>query len=139
MPMNDKLPTHLRGVRRDLDLPEQNDEVEIGSEGDRKLSWAWVSGKPVFGVSFEWPDGLRRSFRYMQLESDMTLRNGEIVMRFSGSKSFKVTVKGLRLESLFYLLQEDKVRAVRQAVRGFDDGGTLVEKIEIEEEKGDED
>jgi hypothetical protein len=137
MSKNDRIPAHLRDLRRDPDLPEQNDDVDI--DGERSMSWGWASGKPVFGVSFEWPDGTHRSFRYMHLDSDMTWQGEEIVMRFAGTKLFKVTVKGLRLEKLFYLLQDDKMRAVRESVRGFDGGDRdpVVQSIMVEEETDD--
>lgn len=68
-------------------------------------------------MSFEWPGGLHRSFRYMHLESDMTWSGDKIVMRFAGMRSYIVTIEGLRLEKLYYLLQDDRMRAVRQATR----------------------
>ena len=140
MPMNDRLPRHLRGIRGEVpDLPEQDEDADIVNDGDRAMAWGWISGKPVFGVSFEWPDGLHRSFRYMHLESDMVWNGETIAMRFAGAKTIRVTIKGLRLEKLYYLLQDDRMRAVRQAARDFDDGGRdpLVQSIVIEEEQGD--
>jgi hypothetical protein len=129
---------HLRSTRRNDDVPEQ-DGVMIGNDGDQDAAWGWQSVKPVFAVSFEWPDGLKRSFRYMHLESDMTFRDDKIVMRFSGMKTHIVTITGLRLSPLYHLLQEDKMRVVRQAVRDFDvgDNEPLIRSIVIDEEKAD--
>jgi hypothetical protein len=142
MQSSDRTPAHLRNIRVNGDTGDQSD-LEISGDGDRALTWGWISGKPVFGVSFEWPGGLHRSFRYMHLESDMTWQGDKIVMRFSGMRLFEVTIKGLRLEKLYYLLQDDRMRAVRQAAQPFDpdpdsdaardEAGPFVEKITIEE------
>jgi hypothetical protein len=131
---SDKLPHLAKSIRNDPDLPDQGT-----SEKDEDLPWGWSSTKPEFAVSFEWPDGLKRSFRYTHLESDMTLRGDTLTMRFSGLRSFLVTIEGRNLARLYYLLQRDRMRAVRQAVRDFDaqDGEPFIKAIVAQEEKAD--
>ena len=76
----------------------------------------------------------------MHLEIDMTWQGDTIVMYFTGMKAYKVTIKGLRLEKLYYKLQDDRMRAVREAARDFDAGDTdlHVKSITVEELKDDD-
>ena len=120
-----KLPDWLETSARKESAARDEDEAA-------DLPHGWLSDKPLLTLQFEWPDGHRRGFRYIHLDSDMDYTPGRITLRFFGSKPVTVTISGRNLDRVYLLLGDDRWRILRQQARDFaPDGETYISTIEV--------
>ncbi len=83
-------------------------------------------------LHFQWPDGKKRGFRYIHLDSDMEYTGDKIILRFFGSKPAEVTITGRNLERVYLGIGDDRWRILRQQPRDFvPDGEIYIGTIDV--------
>jgi hypothetical protein len=126
--LDDSLPEHLRDRYRNRVAAS----AAPAEDHDTKLPYGWLSPDPVLTLHFQWPDGTKRGFRYIHLDSDMEFTGDKIVLRFFGSKPVEVTITGRNLERVYLGIGDDRWRVLRQQARDFaPDGETYIGTISI--------
>lgn len=102
------------------DVPPQDDE---GDEGTHVKTGR---GRQVPGLDFEWPDGTRKGFQYVQMGL-RTYEPQKIVIRVDDFEQMEAVIKGRNLLPLADLIQEQRCSKIRVSARdmGPDDAMTV--------------